>query len=322
MLGILAERGFGVAESLRAAGIEPAEIERPDARVTLEHCVRLVMHALHVTGDPGLGYELGLRLTPSVHGVLGFAAMTGGTLSEALAVASKYIRARMPQFQLIVDRDGETAVVELRETFPIPILREFFFECVLVGFARTGGLICENPPDTEIWFDWPEHGYHARYQSRLPRIRFERPSNQIRFPASSLETRLLFSDELAHRDALARVEREEWVGNADVELLAHARAGLRSTSGAYASSASLAKRLGVSQRTLRRKLLSQGTSYRQLLDEARFRDARQLLESTNLDLAEISARLGFESPPAFTRAFKQWARTTPSDYRAGHRDGG
>jgi AraC-like DNA-binding protein len=320
MLAILEERGFGAAESLLAAGIDPADVERPGARVTLEQCVRLVLHALRVTGDAGLGYEFGLRLTPSVHGVLGFAAMTGGTLGDALSVASKYIRARLPHFRLIVERDGDTAVVELRETFPIPVLREFFFECVLVGFARTGVLICEHAPDMEIWFEWPEQGYHARYRSRLPPISFERPANQIRFPARSLDARLLFSNEHAHRDALARVEHEEWVGSDDVEFVTQARAALRSTAMAYASSVSLAKRLGVSERTLRRKLLSQGTSYRQMLDEARYRDARQLLESTNLDLAEISGRLGFESPPAFTRAFKQWAKTTPSDYRADHRN--
>src|SRR5687768_7893856 len=70
MLEILEERGFGSAESLRAAGIDPIDVRPPAARVTLEQCVRLALHALRATGDPGLGYELGLRLNPSVHGVL------------------------------------------------------------------------------------------------------------------------------------------------------------------------------------------------------------------------------------------------------------
>jgi AraC-like DNA-binding protein len=91
----------------------------------------------------------------------------------------------------------------------------------------------------------------------------------------------------------------------------------------YASLTSTAERLGVSPRTLRRKLASTGSSYRALLDEARYRDARDLLETSDRGLADISERLGFENPPSFTRAFKQWTKTTPSDYRARlrHRNG-
>jgi AraC-like DNA-binding protein len=319
MLEILVERGAPRGEALQAAGIRPDEDARADGRFSLEQCVRLVLHALSVTGDAGLGYELGLRLIPSAHGVLGFAAMTGASLSEALAVASKYIRTRLPQFRLTISREGDCAVMELRETLAIPLLRAFFFECVLVGFAQSATLICQEPPDLEIWFDWPKPSYYERYRTRLPRISFDRPANQIRCPAALLTTRLVFSNEEAHREALAQVQREALVlGDDDdvADVAVRTRAALRWSPRGYASLTSTAERLGVSPRTLRRKLASSGLSYRALLDEARYRDARDLLETSDLDLADISARLGFENPPSFTRAFKQWAKTTPSDYRA------
>ena len=316
MLEILEERGTGRTESLRAAGIEPTLAARENGHLTLVQCAGLVSFALGVTGDRGLGYELGLRLKPSAHGFLGFAAMTGATLNEALGVASKYIRTRLPQFRLVVERDHETAIVELRESFSVPALREFLYECVLVGFAQSALLICEDRPDLEIWFDWPEPSYHERYRSRLPRIRFDRPANQIRLPATFLDMRLLFSDEDAHREALAQVEREALLGEDEDDFVARAHAALRLLPAAHASLPRLATRLGVSPRTLRRKLASEGVSYRALFEERRYRDARQLLETSDLDLNEISKRLGFESPPGFTRAFKRWAKTTPSDYRA------
>ena len=104
--------------------------------------------------------------------------------------------------------------------------------------------------------------------------------------------------------------------------MSRAQAALRLSSEGYGSLTSMAKRLGVSPRTLRRRLALGGLSYRKLVDEARYRDARRLLETSELDLAIISKRLGFDSPPSFTRAFKQWAKTTPSEYRAAQRQRG
>jgi AraC-like DNA-binding protein len=52
-----------------------------------------------------------------------------------------------------------------------------------------------------------------------------------------------------------------------------------------------------------------------LLDEARFRDAKQLLAASDLDLKTIAERLQFTDPANFTRAFRRWAGQTPSAFR-------
>lgn len=72
----------------------------------------------------------------------------------------------------------------------------------------------------------------------------------------------------------------------------------------------------MSTRTLRRRLEDGGASYRQLLDEARYRDARQWLAASDLDLKTIAERLQFTDPANFTRAFRRWAGQTPSTFRA------
>lgn len=317
LLEILAERGLPHEQAAQESGIAAHVLANPEARITLTQWTRLALHAIRMTGDEGLGIEYGLRLRPSAHGFLGYAAMTAPTLREALVLAIKYFRMRLQSYRLHFVEEGDRAVLELTEAHPIPVLRSFFFECLLVGLVQLPGtFIGESAVDAEIWFDWPEPAYFARYRGRLPPVRFSRPANQLRFPRRYLLLRPMLSDDSAHGQALTQVEREyASVPREDASMVARVRAELVLTEAGYPQLDALANRLCVSSRTLRRRLDVQGASYQALLDEARQRDARQLLESSALDIQSISTRLGFSNPPSFTRAFKQWTGSTPSGYR-------
>ncbi|MGM2885471.1 helix-turn-helix domain-containing protein, partial [Bacillus cereus group sp. BC64] len=84
------------------------------------------------------------------------------------------------------------------------------------------------------------------------------------------------------------------------DLVERVRAELARGAGDYPGPETLADALLVSTRTLRRRLEEAGSSYRQLLDEARFRDAKQLLAASDLDLKTIAERLQFTDPANFT----------------------
>lgn len=77
----------------------------------------------------------------------------------------------------------------------------------------------------------------------------------------------------------------------------------------------IAKRLGMSGRTLQRRLSDRGHTYQTLVDAARRQLAERLLQETNYSLAEVSFMTGFSEQSAFTRAFKRWAGQTPRSYR-------
>jgi AraC-like DNA-binding protein len=71
-------------------------------------------------------------------------------------------------------------------------------------------------------------------------------------------------------------------------------------------------------RTLSRRLRAYGTSFRELADEVRFEIARQMLENTELEVAEIAITLDYADASAFTRAFRRWSDTTPARWRERH----
>ena len=77
----------------------------------------------------------------------------------------------------------------------------------------------------------------------------------------------------------------------------------------------IARQLGMSGRTLQRRLSDQGHSFQSLVDDARRQLAERLLQQTRYSLAEIAYLTGFSEQSAFNRAFKRWAGQTPRSYR-------
>ncbi len=77
----------------------------------------------------------------------------------------------------------------------------------------------------------------------------------------------------------------------------------------------VAGRLGMSGRTLQRRLSDAGHTYQALVDEARRQLAQQLLRETRYPLAEVAFLAGFSEQSAFTRAFKRWSGQTPRSFR-------
>jgi AraC-like DNA-binding protein len=77
----------------------------------------------------------------------------------------------------------------------------------------------------------------------------------------------------------------------------------------------VARSLGMSVRTLQRRLGERGTTYQNILDDVRRRSARDLLTVTDLGIGEIAFLLGFEEVNSFARAFHAWEGTTPARWR-------
>jgi AraC-like DNA-binding protein len=82
----------------------------------------------------------------------------------------------------------------------------------------------------------------------------------------------------------------------------------------------VAERLGMSPRTLRRKLEQEGTSFRELIDELRAHAAIKYVRDTDLTIEDIAYALGFSDAAAFRHAFRRWTNSAPHEYRRGRID--
>ncbi|MDP2229135.1 MAG: AraC family transcriptional regulator ligand-binding domain-containing protein [Moraxellaceae bacterium] len=322
LVEILGERGISAPLLLEGMPLDPALLTQPQARMTPQQWTLLILRALALTGDAGLGYVYGLRMRPTLHGVLGYATMSCATLRQAHEVSARYMRVRQAGFTLHVTEAGDYAFIEIKERYPIPVLRSFFHENVLLGLARGIAVLLgrelESLHDLEIWVDWPEPDYHAAWAARLPAMRFARPATLLRLPRHYLDLRPVLADPLASQQAIALCERElALASDNEADITTRVRAELRRRDDAgYPGLDAVAARLCISARTLKRQLQTQGTSFLLLLEEVRRRDAHDLLEHSELPMQQIAAQLGYVNPANFTRAFRQWTGESPSRYRA------
>jgi len=73
--------------------------------------------------------------------------------------------------------------------------------------------------------------------------------------------------------------------------------------------------VGMSERTLQRRLAQSGSTYSQIVQDARFSIASDLLAASDLNIADIAFAAGYDNAPHFSRAFKRLTGITPRDYR-------
>ncbi|MFP5439956.1 MAG: AraC family transcriptional regulator [Gammaproteobacteria bacterium] len=322
LVEMMGERGIAPATLLAGMPMNPALLGQPEARMSAQQWTRVLLRALELTGDRGLGYEYGLRMRPTVHGVLGYATLSCTTMRQALEISARYARVRQAHFSMHLVEGGDRCRLEVREKFPIPVLRSFFYENMLLGLARGHAVLLGRDlrdfTELEIWFDWPEPDYHRALADRLPAIRFSQPVNALCFPPGYLDLRPVLADPHASQQAIALCERElALAAGQEADITARVRAELvPAKHGGYPQLDDVAARLAMSGRTLKRKLQQSGASFLLMLEEARRRDAHELLAHTDLPIQQIAARLGYLNPANFSRAFSQWTGESPTQYRA------
>jgi AraC-like DNA-binding protein len=314
-LELAAERGVSREAMLDGVGLEPALLEEADARLGLLEYGHLCIRALELTAEPALGYEFGLRNNSTLHGFYGFGVMSQGTLREAIEFAVRFAALRMPGWKLRFFVDGAQAVIEGRETVPFGILRQYAQDMFLVGLLRSFGQFLSSQDEIELWFDCPEPPYYARYRDRLPPTRFSKGTNQIRFPADRLARPLGTRNAVTARLVARECERELALVGQTEDLWERVRAAIVNEQRSYPDLEAVARRLYMSSRTLKRRLKMHGTSFQQMLDDARKRDAIRLLEDRTLSVEEVAHRIGYSAPANFLRAFRKWTGTTPGVFR-------
>lgn len=309
---------FGVRPEDLCAGLDlrPEALADPATRVGLGTFTRLVRRAETLTGEPGLAYYAGLHMRVSWHGFLGFAAMTAGTLGEALELAERFSRTRTEAISLVTRVDGEAASVFLQEQVPLGDLREFLVTSLFVGLALIGETLVGQPLTGRIEMTHPEPPYFRKFAAAVPRldnVRFEQPANRTVFPAASLALPIVSADPAATRLAREQCERELSALGEGAPVVTRVRALLRDEPAL--GLAEVARRTSMSERTLKRRLAEQGTSFSDLSDDARRLKALALLPDRRLTLDAIAEALGYSDTANFTRAFKRWTGMPPGEAR-------
>lgn len=321
MLQLAVERGVSAEKILNNAGVTLEQLHHPSARITPGQQAIISYNLLNETGDAGIGLELGLRSNVTKAGLMGFGLMSCATFSEVATLGMRYLHTRVPYFTLSQSIEGALAVVEVREALPLGPMRQFGFDHFMAevyeicrAFANPTSSEAAHAP-TEIWLDSPERPYYARYAARLPKMRFDMPSNQFRYSAALLEAAIPTVNPITAQMAFEQCEREMALLGYTESLPDRVHALLVCREGHYPDLVTVAERLHLSTRTLKRRLAETGHSFGELLDEVRKRDSLQLLLDAERSIEEVALRTGYADPSNFRRAVQRWTGLSPTAYR-------
>ena len=305
---------------LRALSDEPsmtrAALALPGARISLSAVQRLVERGSQLSGESALGFYLGFQMRVSAHGFLGFAAMTSATVRAALQTAVRFAPTHTDVIRLALHEGPETTSLVIEEPVDLGSAREVIVSTLLVGLWQMGGALTGRPLVGEAAVTFAEPPDYARFQHLLSSpIRFGQAENRLSFASSILDLPFLLADPAAEQLAREQCERELDALVSSRTLADRVRGLLVSEAAGFRTIHEVVRALHMSDRTLKRKLMAEGTSYAELLDAARKERALSLLRVKDLSFSQVAERVGYSELSNFTRAFRRWTGMTPRRFR-------
>lgn len=266
--------------------------------------------ALFDEAAQSIGPDVGLRLAAAggdAVSVSSHAALCSATFGDALAKTVRYKRLTCPEaITVSVVRDEARVRLEwlLADVDPPPALVDTVLASMLdLGRRGTGTTL--TPRRVELARERANSTALRRYFGCD--IVFDAPIDQLVFDASALALPMKTADAKGLRELDPQLERAMRLSGNRGSFLDEVRVALsRAMTGERPSVARVAKMLGLSSRTLQRRLQEEGVSYQELLDDVRQRTAQRLLARTKLRREEVAFLLGFEEFNSFTRAIRTW----------------
>jgi AraC-like DNA-binding protein len=312
--------GADVAQWLAASGFSEEKLASPSLTITFEQFVTLVRGALVATREPALGLFVGERLVAGTHGILGYAALSSGTVRQALELLERFTRLRTSLVSVSTEVRAREVRVRFDETRPLDDLRSTVLEAIVLSIKNVLGTISFGACHvTEVSFSHPAPEYAAVAQDLFGcSVKFGRSWAGFTLPLDVMDVPLKMADPEAFREAALYCQRELEKLTADESMAGRVHRLLLEKQSGFPSLQVTARLFRTTPRTLHRRLVEEGTSYRELLEKVRHAIALEHVTANRSSMEEIAYMLGYSDLANFRRAFKRWESVSPSAYREAH----
>jgi AraC-like DNA-binding protein len=302
---------------LERAALTREQLADSNARIEVAAYDALQELALDVTGDPALGLHMGDQPSVSAFQVVGHLVAHCRTVREGLDVFFRYHRivADCPASYLVPRGDQVVLVYNYLRTTPrVSRLRAEFGVTRLLRIGQMFGASAA----TEVWFEHaaPEHAHEYDRIFGERRVRFSQASTGIVMPAAFLDLAQLHPNADLFQVLKQQAEKQlhDLDGGVPLSRKIHELVVNHYTD-VEPEMDTIARRMGMSARSLRRRLQSEGSSFSDIVSRAMGELACNVLREPNTTIQEAAFRLGFSEASSFHRAFKRWTGKTPKQFR-------
>lgn len=318
IVGQLVERhGLDSQSFMQELGVAPETLRDVRARLPSRLADQAFEKAAALIPDPAFALLAAQCWHPSNLGTMGYAWLSSRTLHTGLKRIERFSRILGSRFtyrcieepaclRLTYDHGrGDASVGHAMTDFSLAIL----FDMCRTNFGRelkAAGVHLRRPrpADPTPWTNF--YGCDISFDAHEDCLLIDSATANTPLPTANIPLANTFDAILTEQ--LASFFNDDIVSRCKAFLLRELTSGLPSAS-------ELAAALGLSVRSLQRKLHELGLSYQGVLDETRHELARRYLDDPGKSVTEITFLLGFSEQSAFTRAFKRWSGMSPTTYR-------
>lgn len=314
---LLREFGIDPGAALERVGIDPRVFLDPEQRVPFEQVGRLLVECATLTGCPWFGLRVGERAGASVLGLIGELAGQSATVGAGLRslILHFHLHDRGAAPVLHAGRGQDVELAYVIHTRGMRGAAQIADGAMAIAYHLLRGLCGPGWAPIKVTFNHQAPADPAPYRAFFGApVHFNQSRPALVFAAQWLQRPIAGADALTREHLLRRVAEIERakpalftdkVRQVLIELMVIDKPSL----------AVACVLLGVSRRTLYRRLEAEGARPGELLDEVNESVAKQLLLESRMPLSEIAATLHYSESSAFWRAFKGWTGMTPSAYR-------
>jgi AraC-like DNA-binding protein len=322
--GAIEERGRTLRGLLARFDITEDSLSAEGARIPHELSLELLQHSAWVLGTDAIAVRALDHWRMGDHGVGDYLNASCATLHEVLHTVSEYVGLLHDGIRLStrVEDDLTFLVCELHEDVS---QHQWYVENTLgkmimeLRRAFGGGAI---PGLVRVAFAHPVPKYEREFAPvfKIP-VEFSQGESALVFKSAALGTALPTADPVLHSLLLRQASTMMPRRRTNRTLMDRVRTVAREElSASFGDQSRVARRLGMSSATLRRRLEHEhGARYTNILSDIRKDIATSCLAESTLSIDEIGRRAGFSQKTAFYRAFKRWLGCTPAEFRHANR---
>jgi AraC-like DNA-binding protein len=318
----MADHGIAASALLQGTGLTPGQLDDAQARISPAQKVAIFRNVLRLSSNPEVGLRAGSRQRLSDFGVYGYALVSSRTFGEAVDLGIRHVRLAGPVLEKRFRIEGGSAVFEGHDVMDLgevlPLATEFWFASI----AQLTSCVLEAPlPSRLLLLPYRRPAHAAAYERVFGcPVRFEQPVMEWHFDAAVLDRPCPNANPITADLCVSFCERMLERLPSESEIARQIRTACLNSRGTFPSADEMATRLGLSVRTLHRRLADGGQGYQALVDEVRCSLAIEFLRNTALPVEQIAGRVGFSDASNFRKAFRKWTGHPPSHYRGPEAD--
>jgi AraC-like DNA-binding protein len=297
-------------------------LNHPDERYSGELTAAILERSAELTGIDSIALRIGLAFRPATFLDIGYALAAASTIREALEINMRYQPLTQDVARTRLEVAGNEARIILDPAIADPEVMRRVTEAIFAGYASIGRwLVWDHArPVAAVQFRHrrPSEETCEFYQTVFgDTVTFDAPADTLVIDASLVSRPLPNANPALVQLLTARLNARLAAFRAGSSLRMLVIAGLhKQIRTGKPNLDDTAKLLGMSGRTLRRRLLAEELTYSDLLAAARKEAAEVYMHEEKMTLAEMAGLLGYSDQTAFMRAFKTWFGESPGAYRA------